>query len=139
MQPPEPTIGSTITAARSASCSWIRRGGAGEVVVGRDDEGERHIPGRPAGREEEHAAVVAAVEDQDLRPAGLHPRGRDREQGRLGARVREPHAVEPEPLAHQLRELPLVRVDPAHACELAHRGVDGVEHPPLAVPEEAGV
>ena len=65
-------------------------------------------------------------------------RGRDRHQVRLGAGVREPHAVEPEALAHQPRKLGLVRVDAADARELRAWPSYRVEHAPLAVPEEPG-
>jgi hypothetical protein len=82
--------------------------------------------------------VVAAVEDEHLRSAGELPSGRDRHQVCLGARVREADAVEPEPLAHQPRKLGLLPMKPADARELAQRAVDGVEHAPLAVPEEPG-
>ena len=74
MQPPEPSIGSTSTAASSSRAPRSALACL-EIVVRRDDEGVRRVPGRVAVREEEDAAVVAAVEDQDLRAAGDDPRG----------------------------------------------------------------
>ena len=112
---------------------------AGEVVVRRDDEGEGRVPRRPAGREEEDAAVVAAVEDEHLRPPGVHPRGRDRQQVRLGARVREPDAVEPEPRAHQLARA-AARTDGSRPRSRARasRPWTASSTRRLAVPEEPG-
>ena len=86
-----------------SSCSSISAIAAVEIVVRRDHERIRRVPGRHAVREVEDAAVVAAVEDEHLLAAGEHPRRGDREQVRLGAGVREAHAVEPEALAHEPR------------------------------------
>jgi hypothetical protein len=82
--------------------------------------------------------VVAAVEDEHLRPPGELPGGGDRHQVRLGARVREADPVEPEPLAHQPGELGFARMHAADARDLPHRVLDRVEDAPRAVPEEAG-
>ena len=128
----------TSTAGEVVRVLVDQRRARGEIVVGRDHELVGRVPGRDAVREEEDAAVVAAVEDEHLRPPGELPGGGDRHQVRLRARVREADAFEPEPLAHQPGELGLARVDAADARERPSARCDGVEHAPLAVAEQPG-
>ena len=76
MQPPEPIIGSTSTAASwSPSRQDVARRGRGVVVVG-EGQRDRHVHGGFLGREGQHAAMVAAAHHHGLHPArdGRAPR-----------------------------------------------------------------
>src|SRR5829696_4522815 len=133
MQPPAPSIG---VDDHGGKLLVDQRNGRGEIVVGREHDVVGRVRRRQAAREREHATVVAALEDEHFRTAGRLDRRRDRHQIRLGAGVREAHALKAEPVAHRACERRLVRVNPADAPESAHRVVRRVEHPPLAVTEE---
>src|SRR6476646_1166433 len=63
----------------------------GDVVVSRHEEIVRYVGGRPAARETQNGAVVAALEHEDLPPARERGRCGKGHQVRLGSRIREPH------------------------------------------------
>ena len=70
MQPVVPCIGSTRIAASSARCGGPVSSTALEIVVAAEQILERRVERAAMAAEIEDAAVVAAVEHQDLRPAG---------------------------------------------------------------------
>ena len=110
------------------------------VVVPRDDERERRVDRRAAcGREEEDAAVVAALENHDRLPPCCDARERQREQVRLGARVAEPHELERlEPLAQGAREHYLVAVRRTEHDSVVERLADRSQDHGMRMAVEAG-
>ena len=111
-----------------------RRASPSTVVVVAEHEGVRDGDrARLAAAEREHAAVVAALEDQDLAPAVWCSGERERHQVRLGARVGEAHELDRrEARAQQLGELVLELVRAAVADAAVERPADRVEDRPGA-------
>ena len=116
-----------------------QRPGAVDVVVVREHPLVRDRDRARRIAEGEHAAVVAAPEDQDLPALGDRHGQRDRHQVGLGAGVGEPHQVEArEPRADQLAQPRLEVVDAAEVEPAVQCIPQGVEDHPLRVAVEPG-
>ena len=95
------------------------------VVVTAVDHREGRVDGRAAVREGEHAAVIGAVEDEDVAAPGDRARGRERHQVALGAGIGEAHELEGgKALANQGRELRLVGIGAAERDAAVERALD---------------
>ena len=94
MQPVVPCIGSIRIAASSARCGRTSASTAVEVVVLPEQILERRVERAAMAAEIKDAAMVAALEHQDLRPAGDRPRRADRHQIGLGAGIGEAHQLD---------------------------------------------
>ena len=136
---------------RIAARSPVRRdqrAHALDVVVGAHQIVERRVDRAALAAEIEDAAVIAAVEHQDLLLPVMRDRGGDRHQIRLGAGIGEAHQLDRrEPVADRRGEFPLrhpVRAEIDAAVErrvdrLADRRVRMAVEPGGEFAEEIGV
>ena len=94
MQPPEPIIGSRMTAAISPAC--VRRVSSGllRVVVVRQRDRYGRIDRASAADERQQSAVIAAPEGKNAGATAEGPRRAERHHVGLGAAVGEAHALE---------------------------------------------
>ena len=138
MPPPPPSIGSRITAARSAAFSAISCRVAVDVVVLAHHAVEGRIHRRGAMAEIERAAVIAALHRHDLLAAGEAARRGQRHHVGLGAGVGEAHQVHVEALRHHLGELHLALVVGAEVQAVVERRLRRLDDARMRVAIDAG-
>ncbi len=140
MLPPAPRIGSTMTAANSLAVPIDQLGRTLDVVVDPEHEIERDVERRRrACRKSDDAAVVGALEDQDLFAASDGSRRRQGHDVGLGPGVAEPDLFDRgEALANQGRQLSLVAGRRTHRDTEVERLVNRCLDGGVRVAEQAG-